>query len=292
MATETDNPLNNASEDLIMQKQEFRNKETRIEDMKASLDNLSAELCIDPDKLAEFGRQWSSGFHCYSLYNQILIWFQRPDASLVAGLSKWKSLGRFINKGEKMIWIWAPKMVSIKDKETGEKETRCIGFKSVPVCAYEQTEGKEIDFDKFGATKYISGNADIDILAVAKELGIEVDMKKWLGGANGRIWHKDDKVELVEKKNKAAVAATGFHEFAHKFLGHTAEKKNMPSHIKEIQAEAVSFLVCSCFGIKNEKSKYYIAGWKGTKAEIAEYGHDMIKVASRIVAAVDKTLKQ
>ena len=273
-----------------MQRKTYTNRATRKEEMQNSLDNLSAELCISPEKLEAFGQQWNNGWHCYSLYNQLLIAYQYPEASLVGGLKKFNKLGRKLKLGENKIWIWAPKMVNIKNKETGEKELRCIGFREVGVVAYEQTEGKPIDFDKFGATKYISGNMDIDIMAVAEKLGISINTAKWLGGANGKITHADNQVTLVEKENKAAMAATGFHEFAHKLLGHTADKKEMPRHIKEIQAEAVSFLVCSCFGIKNDKSKYYIANWKGTASEIKQYGHDMIKVASRIVAAVDKTL--
>jgi hypothetical protein len=43
----------------------------------------------------------ASNFHRYSFNNHLMIFCQRPDATLVAGFQKWKSLGRFVKKGEK-----------------------------------------------------------------------------------------------------------------------------------------------------------------------------------------------
>lgn len=39
-----------------------------------------------------------SSFHSYSLNNTILIYHQKPDASLVAGYRKWQSLGRQVQQ--------------------------------------------------------------------------------------------------------------------------------------------------------------------------------------------------
>ena len=47
-------------------------------------------------------------FHTYSLNNTILISMQRPDATLVTGYERWKSMGRQVKKGEKAIRIIAP----------------------------------------------------------------------------------------------------------------------------------------------------------------------------------------
>ncbi len=42
-------------------------------------------------------------FYEYSLGNCLLIAFQRPDATHVAGFHRWMQLGRFVDKGEKGI---------------------------------------------------------------------------------------------------------------------------------------------------------------------------------------------
>lgn len=44
----------------------------------------------------------ASKFHNYSFNNQLMIFLQRPDATHVAGFNRWKSLGRFVKKGEKI----------------------------------------------------------------------------------------------------------------------------------------------------------------------------------------------
>jgi N-terminal domain of anti-restriction factor ArdC len=80
-------------------------------------------------------------FRNYSFGNIMLIARQKPDATNVAGLRTWNSLGRFVRRGEKGIFILAP-MVGNKRKknETTEpnedaKETQptLYGFRAVYV---------------------------------------------------------------------------------------------------------------------------------------------------------------
>src|SRR6201986_2617838 len=47
-------------------------------------------------------------FHTYSFGNIMLIARQKPDATNVAGIRTWNSLGRFVKRGEKGIFILAP----------------------------------------------------------------------------------------------------------------------------------------------------------------------------------------
>ena len=47
-------------------------------------------------------------FHTYSFGNIMLIARQKPDATNVAGLRAWNSLGRFVKRGEKGVLILAP----------------------------------------------------------------------------------------------------------------------------------------------------------------------------------------
>ena len=51
-------------------------------------------------------------FHTYSFGNIMLIARQKPDATDVAGLRTWNSLGRFVKRGEKGIFILAPMPLS------------------------------------------------------------------------------------------------------------------------------------------------------------------------------------
>jgi hypothetical protein len=47
-------------------------------------------------------------FHSYSFHNQLLIAFQQPGATRVAGFRRWLDLGYAVRKGEHGIRIWAP----------------------------------------------------------------------------------------------------------------------------------------------------------------------------------------
>ena len=69
-------------------------------------------------------RRWldvSSRFHHYSLGNQLLIAFQRPDATRVAGFHSWLKLGRHVLKGEKGIAIMVPHIRKVRNEEDDEK---------------------------------------------------------------------------------------------------------------------------------------------------------------------------
>ena len=61
-------------------------------------------------------------FHNYSFGNIMLIACQKPDATNVAGLRTWNSLGRFVKRGEKGILILAP-MVGRKKTDSAAEPT-------------------------------------------------------------------------------------------------------------------------------------------------------------------------
>ncbi len=77
----------------------------------------------------------------------MLIFLQRPDATVVAGFNRWKSLGRFVKKGEKGIAIFAPckYKTKIETDDGDEKMMQQIrGFRVVHVFDISQTEGDEL----------------------------------------------------------------------------------------------------------------------------------------------------
>jgi antirestriction protein ArdC len=94
--------------------------------------------------LAAVGR-----FHRYSFGNVMLIMFQRPSATYVAGFNTWKSLGRFVKKGEKGITVLAPIVVSRKKEQAETEDQReeqqaVAGFRPVTVFDITQTEGQPL----------------------------------------------------------------------------------------------------------------------------------------------------
>jgi len=82
-------------------------------DLKASIDGSLQQLAQAVDEQAsseEMKRHLDlmARFHRYSWGNCLLIGMAKPDATLVAGFSQWKWLGRMVKQGEKAIRIMAP----------------------------------------------------------------------------------------------------------------------------------------------------------------------------------------
>ena len=85
----------------------FKSDKEKLKEITDSIENGIKELFAS-DKYKQY-LQTMSRFHRYSVNNQMLIFMQKPDASLVAGFNKWKdSFGRNVKRGEKGIKIIAP----------------------------------------------------------------------------------------------------------------------------------------------------------------------------------------
>src|SRR6476661_7547916 len=72
-------------------------------------------------------------FHTYSWHNVCLIASQCPTATRVAGFHTWRTLGRFVRKGEKGIAILAP-LLRRRDREPDDDQSRVVvGFRAAYV---------------------------------------------------------------------------------------------------------------------------------------------------------------
>src|SRR2546425_11825200 len=97
-------------------------------------------------------------FHNYSFGNVMLIARQKPQATNVAGIRTWNSLGRFVKRGAKGILILAPMIGYRRSRqneiatdintdnaaEERQHEQQLVGFRAVYVFDVSQTEGKEL----------------------------------------------------------------------------------------------------------------------------------------------------
>ena len=80
-------------------------------------------------------------FRNYSFGNIMLIARQKPDATSVAGLRTWNSLGRFVRRGEKGIFILAPMVGNKRRKDENaeanedakQNQPTLYGFRAVYV---------------------------------------------------------------------------------------------------------------------------------------------------------------
>ena len=112
----------------------------------------------------------------------MLIARQKPDATNVAGLRTWNSLGRFVKRGEKGIFILAPMVGKRSTKDvatdelsedaTTEGQRTLYGFRAVYVfdrlsrdlwpslCALDRSRqshvGKSLDSSKHIITQFVT----------------------------------------------------------------------------------------------------------------------------------------
>jgi len=120
-------------------------------------------------------------FHRYSLHNVCLVVAQRPTATRVAGFHTWRSVGRFVCKGEKGIAILAP-IVRSRREETQEDESRVVvGFRTAYVFDVEQTDGAPLP-----QTADVAGDPGEHTAALKRAIaahGITIEYADNLGGA-------------------------------------------------------------------------------------------------------------
>src|ERR1700733_6584442 len=210
-----------------------------------------------------------SRFHRYSWGNILLIYSQRPDASHVAGFHAWLKLRRFVRKGEKGIVILAP-MVGRKksdDDLTEDAQTRLFGFRAAHVFDVSQTDGEPLP--EFASVKGDPKDYNDRLIQFTASRNIVLAYDSAIAPARGMS--SGGKITLLPDLSPAEHLATLAHECAHELL-HRGERRKETTHtVRETEAEAVAFVVCSAIGLDvNSASADYVLLHGGDKAVLAE----------------------
>lgn len=255
----------------------------KARELESTLKQLANDIVTDPEKLELFCKQWNNGFHNYSFGNTILIWSQKHDASLCAGYHTWLDKKRFVKCGEHGLNILAPMFFKkTKENEAGEDEEVTITrFRVVNVFDVSQTDGEPLEM---GHSDKVTGDCQLTVGEVSKLFDFPVIFSN--GIENGSTDGKS--ITLSERGNLTAMLATYFHELAHAQLHFGSNRKELSSDTRELEAEAVSYIVCASLGIDNQKSKYYIGNWHGDAEKLGNSGQRILKTAEKIVRAIEK----
>ena len=87
----------------------------RLQQITAGIESRASRNCSRAKKYMRY-LSVMSRFHRYSVNNTMLIYMQKPDATLVAGYNKWKNqFERHVKRGEHGITIIAPTPFKKKD---------------------------------------------------------------------------------------------------------------------------------------------------------------------------------
>ena len=232
-----------------------------------------------------------SRFHNYSFGNVLEIARQMPTATRVAGFWTWKNMGRSVNAGAKGIRILAP-IVGVrrkKEKEaekdiTRQNERVLLGFRNAYVFDISQTNGVDLP-----SMHEVSGDPgdNIDRLAAfLKSKGITLVYNPNIAPALGMSY--GGRIAILPGQSKAEEFSTLVHETAHELL-HKAERRTATTKtMRELEAEAVAFVVGKAVGLTNENaSDDYIQLYQGNASLLAESLEVIQQTASVILAALE-----
>lgn len=254
--------------------------ERGVEELIAALEQGKSE------RLLEY-LAFQARFHRYSFNNCLLIAIQKPDATFVAGFQRWKELSRFVRKGEKGIMILAPLMKRTRLEEnaapeSGDEESsrRLVGFRATYVFDVSQTDGEELP--QFSV---ITGDPS-ELVPVLRQLvsdqGIELRYEEQLGGADGVS--EGGRIAIRQGLPAAEEFAVTVHELAHELLHRSERRKETTRTIRELEAEAVAFVVCRAAGLDGlARSSDYIQLYRGDKELLLHSLSHIQRVAAQII---------
>lgn len=226
------------------------NKE-RLKDITDSIERGIEEL-FQSDKYAEYLRTMSR-FHKYSVNNTMLIYMQKPDATLVAGFNKWRDqFGRNVMKGEKGIKIIAltPFKKKIeqekRDPDTNlpmldadgkviveEKEIKIPMYKPVTVFDVSQTDGKPLP----QLASDLSGNVqnyEVFMEALRRSAPVPIEIIPIRDGSDGYFSLDNQKIAIREGMSEVQTVSAVVHEIAHSKL-HNQKKIEEPKEAVKYQ---------------------------------------------------------
>lgn len=226
-------------------------------------------------------------FHNYSFGNVMMIAFQKPEASHVAGYQTWRKLGRQVIKGEKGIAILAPLVYRRKQDESSlpeaesEKSAKSLrGFRVVHVFDISQTEGD--DLPEFATIKGDPGQQLARMRDVIHSHKIPLEYEHIPGGALGVS--EVGTIRVRPDLEPAEEFAVLVHELAHELLHKGERRKETTKTVRETEAEAVSFVVSEAFGLDTTtRSSDYIQLYRGDEETLTESLDFIQKTSASII---------
>jgi len=221
-------------------------------------------------------------FHKYSFHNICLIASQCPTATRVAGFQTWRTMGRFVRKGEKGIAIMAPIIGRREAEAEGDNARTVRGFRAAYVFDVDQTDGEPLPTPIEASGD--PGARTALLKAVILEQGIAIEYADELGGALGTS--SGGCIRLLNGLSPAMEFTTLVHEHAHELL-HRADDRPASRDTRELEAEAVAFVVGGAVGLNtSDASRDYILLYRGDREALSGSLDRIQRAASVILKAV------
>ena len=267
-----------------------------------------------------------SRFHRYSVNNTMLIYMQKPDATLVAGYNKWKNqFERHVKRGEHGITIIAPTPFKKKIEEQKldpdtkapildaegkavmeEREVEISMFRPVKVFDVSQTDGKPLP--ELAST--LSGsvqNYEAFMEALRRSAPVPLSVEPMAANMDGYFSPDQQRIAIRAGMSEVQTVSAAVHEIAHSKLHNYAKAqeeaaragdkeppKKKDRNTEEVEAESISYAVCQYYGIQTGENSFgYIANWSQGKElpELRASLETINKAAGELIADIDRHYK-
>ena len=267
-----------------------------------------------------------SRFHRYSVNNTMLIYMQKPDATLVAGYNKWKNQSeRHVKKGEHGITIIAPTPFKKKIEEQKldpdtkapildaegkavmeEREVEIPMFRPVKVFDVSQTDGKPLP----ELASSLSGNVqnyEAFMEALRRSAPVPLSVEPMAANMDGYFSPDQQRIAIRAGMSEVQTVSAAVHEIAHSKLHNYAKAqeeaaragdkeppKKKDRNTEEVEAESISYAVCQYYGIQTGENSFgYIANWSQGKElpELRASLETINKAAGELIADIDRHYK-
>jgi Zn-dependent peptidase ImmA (M78 family) len=281
-----------------------KKKQSSVDELIKQADEQLVEY-LKSGKYKEFLKSMSNLYN-YSLRNQMLIFSQQKNASLVKGLSAWNSLGRTVLPGQKGIKIIMPIIKNLEDENeksenVQEQISRVVGYKAGHVFDYSQTQGKELEILNFNSG-IIDKHYQIIIDALKSTVpNYLVQFVPYIsGGADGVCAYKVKIISVKDNMSKEKMLTTLIHEIAHA-LAESVDRTNFKgltqmqvTGIEEVEAESVALVVSNKLGLNTDDFNMgYIANWSNQNIEMFRDNLEVIKnVSSQILKIIEPQIEE
>ena len=207
----------------------------RLQEITAGIEQGIKEL-FESEKYMRYLSVMSK-FHRYSVNNTMLIYMQKPEATLVAGFNKWKNqFARHVKKGEHGITIIAPtpykkKIEEMKrDPDTHapildadgkavmeEKEIEIPMFRPVKVFDVSQTDGKplpELSSSLSGTVPHYEAFLE----ALRRSAPVPIEFEPMVANTDGYFSPDQQRIAIREGMSEVQTVSATVHEIAHSKL--------------------------------------------------------------------------
>ncbi len=219
-----------------------------------------------------------TGLRRYSLGNQLLIAFQDPDATRVAGFRAWLALGFCVRRGERSrIQVWARCEPSKKKLQAWRDAGAIPADKPRAFYRLERVfDRAQVDPLPAPATPAaldppiapITGDtlawAIPGLTAFAHQIGVTVTHEALQDGCDGSYHPATRRITISTAVAVNQQAAALVHELAHALvrLDHLDEDPALDYATEELVAESVAYTVCGFLGLDTAANSVpYLAVW-------------------------------